>query len=164
MMGDDTPTYYIRGLQDTVVHFVTALLSHERVLLPKAFGTCRRETAIRIAYLAALACEAMCARRLLTKRDIYYMCRILFPSVATVDRALRILELALGAMPNGLNIVSAPKGIVCGRVSFTDEFGATVDVAAFHADGALVPARPDELRHICAAPHAILVYAADFSC
>lgn len=164
MAEHNTPTHLIHGLRHTVMHFIIALLSNGRVLLPEAFGTYRRETAARIAYLAALGCEAMCARRLLTKRDIYYMCRVLFPSVAAVDRALHLLEAALGAKRNDLNIVSAPKGIVCGRVSFTDEFGATVNVAAFHTDGVLVPARPERLSYVRPDAHAILVYGADFPC
>lgn len=149
---------HIRLLQDIVSGFISSFLTGQHSLLPPSFGYCRQETAVQIVYLAAITHGAMRSRRLVTKRDVYYMCRALFPNTGTVDRILCILERALGAQRNSLNVVAAPKGIVCGRIHFVDESGAAIDVGAFYTEGVLIPARPERLRCIDVRARAVLVY------
>lgn len=113
--------------------------------------------ALRVAYLASLAHSHILQGTLLTKRDIYYMCRALFSSPASVDRALAALSEGLQVPRNELNIVAAPKGIVTGSVAFVDEAGHAVNVDMFGPDGCLIPPRPERIREVVTDACAVVV-------
>lgn len=113
--------------------------------------------ALRVAYLASLAHSHILQGKLLTKRDIYYMCRALFASPASVDRALDTLSEGLQVPRNELNIVAAPKGIVSGNVAFVDEAGHAVNVGMFGPDGCLIPPRPERMREVVTDACAVVV-------
>lgn len=113
---------------------------------------------LRIAYLASLAHSHVRQGKLLTKRDIYYMCRLLFSSPASVDRALDALSEGLQVPRNDLNIVAAPKGIVAGNIAFVDEDGHYLNVAMFGPDGCLIPPRPERMRDVVTDACAVVVY------
>lgn len=104
--------------------------------------------ALRIAYLASVCHSNISRGCVLTKRDIYYMCSALFPSPATVDRALAILAADLDVPRNDLNVVAAPKGLVSGCLSFVDEEGNAVNVGMFSEQGCLIPSRPERAASI----------------
>ena len=150
-------------LQDVVVFFVKTFLptessqpqgaSEERELirkkfLPPPFGYRTPLGALRVAYLASISHEHIRERRILTKRDLYYMCRPLFNTPTAVDRALSCLSNCTKVCRNDLNIVAAPKGLVAGPMSFTDEYNNYIDVGMFGIQGCLIPSRPERVRSI----------------
>lgn len=113
--------------------------------------------ALRMAYLAAIAHNQIQSESILTKRDVYYMCRSIFPNPESVDRALTILSKETGIMRNDLNIVAAPKGLVSGNLSFIDENGHYVDIAKFSGDGCLIPPRPERICEVKTQAKAIVM-------
>lgn len=126
-------------------------------LLPGPTTTRTTLSSLRIAYLAALARDAVLSNCLLTKRDVYYLCRALFPTMQVVDRTLASLERMLDVARNDLHVVAAPKGLVSGPVSFVDESSCAVNVAMFDADAVLVPMRPERMLTVVVNARAILV-------
>ncbi|KAI0557296.1 Type IIB DNA topoisomerase [Gracilaria domingensis] len=113
--------------------------------------------ALRISYLAFLAHSSIRCGKVITKRDVFYMCRSLFPTPESVDRCLSHLSSALDIHRNQLNIVAVPKGLVVGRVTFVDEFENAIDVGMFGNTGCLIPSRPERLKNIVSDAHAIIV-------
>lgn len=97
--------------------------------------------AIALVYLASLAHTNVRSNKVLTKRDLYYMRRDLFPSMQVVQRTLDWLSRALDTPATHLHIVAAAKGLVAGPLTFTDESHARVSVGAFLPDAAFIPAR-----------------------
>lgn len=164
----------IQQLHTVVLFFIHSFLRHttpgchattssrggaKRVkLLPDAGTTRTTLSSLRIAYLAALARDAIASNCLLTKRDVYYLCRALFPDMRTVDRTLASLERMLRIARNDLNVVAAPKGLVSGPVSFVDEASCAVNVALFDMDAVLIPPRPERMRNVVVNAQAIIVY------
>lgn len=124
-----------------------------------AYEKCTRSemSSLRIAYLASVAHSNIIEGKLLTKRDIYYMARNLFPNPAAVDRALHALSVSVKVARNDLNIVAAAKGLVAGNIAFVDEDGHSVNVAMFGAGGCLVPCRPERMRDIKSDACAVVV-------
>lgn len=114
-------------------------------------------TSLRIAYLATVAHTNILEERILTKRDIYYICPQLFANPAFVDRALATLSVGLNIPRNDLNIVAAPKGIVSGCVAFVEEDGHEVNVAMFSSEGCLIPPRPERMQNVTTDACAIVV-------
>lgn len=112
---------------------------------------------LRIVYLASLAQSNIMEGKLLTKRDVYYMERGLFPNPQAVDRALTALSEIVQAPRNDLNIVAAPKGLVAGSIAFTDEDGHSVNVSLFGADGCLIPCRPERMQEVHSNAHAVVL-------
>lgn len=167
MRSQDTPSL-VDGLQHLVLFFITAFLNSPEAVLPnhatrkfKMLPTpsCPRQarTSLRIAFAASLALQNIIKRRLLTKRDLYYICRPLFRHMSHVDSTLAALASQMRCTRNDLRMVAAPKGIVYGRVLFVDEDGCSVNVFMFGVDGCLIPPRPECMRNVIVHADAILV-------
>lgn len=114
--------------------------------------------ALRLAYLASLSHLHIREDRLLTKRDVCYMCRSLFPNTLTVDRNLKTLSKLLKVSRNDLYIVAAPKGLVAGSIAYVDEMRDHVSVSMFGTDGCIIPPRPERMSRVNTSACAVVVY------
>lgn len=133
--------------------------SKKRLLLLPHPTTARTTiTSMRIAYLASISHEATRANKLISKRDVYYLCRALFPKETIVDTALKSLAAIVNVERNELSIIAAVKGLVAGRISFVEESGCRVDVSMFGPQGCLIPARPERITDVVIDAIAVLVY------
>lgn len=119
-------------------------------------------TCLRIAYAASLSHECITTNNVISKRDVYYLCRQLFPKETLVDTTLKCLASIVNVDRNDLNIVAAAKGFVAGRVVFVEESGCRVDVSMFGSQGCLIPARPDRMSDVSVDAIAVLVYVQFF--
>lgn len=128
-------------------------------LLPEPAPMCSLLSSLRVVYLAIHSHSCIQQNQVLTKRDVYYMCRSLFANVSRVDRALAILSSITGVQRNDMNIVAAPKGLVVGQVAFVDESANEINVSMFGVDGCLIPSRPERMLHVSSDASAIIVYA-----
>lgn len=154
-------------LEDTVTIFVTQMLDNFRqhgrmdpsrlLHFPDPVGRRSAMSVVRITYLASITLACILENRVITKRDVYYMCRSLFCNTQTVDRALETLSLCTGVPRNDLNVVAAPKGIVFGEVRFVDELGFDINVGMFGLEGCLIPSRPERMSHIKVGAHSVLM-------
>lgn len=126
-------------------------------VIPSLTFRCSDLVALRVAYLASLSHNLILHQKLITKRDVYYMCRALFPNPESVDRALMHLASISNAHRNELHIIAAPKGLVAGNVSYCDGAGNLIDVSMFGNEGCLIPARPERMLNIIMDAKAILV-------
>lgn len=69
-----------------------------------------------------------------------------------MDISLRALSSLIDVQDTtDLNVVPAPKGLIAGRLSFTDEFGQVVHVCGFGSAGCLLPLRPSRVRRVSVA-------------
>lgn len=155
-----TSPYQILNALEHLIFFFISNFAHPTPsppYLPHPHSTRKNLPSLRIAYLASLSHTTIHEARILTKRDVYYICRPLFPNPASVDRALAALAAALNLPRNHLNIVAAPKGIVTGRVAFVDEHGHAIDLSLFAADGCLVPPRPERITDLTTDACAVVV-------
>lgn len=156
----------IRRLEETITCFTTSFVQNSsqlgsrssRVNFFPGSGSQSTLGALRVAYIAALSHKSLKQKKLLTKRDVYYMCRSLFYDPAVVDRALQSLSISVDAPRNDLSIVAAPKGIVVGNVRYADEMGCNVDVGMFGRGGCLIPPRPERMTGVLVGADAIVVY------
>lgn len=115
-------------------------------------------SSLRTMYLASTSHDLIRTENTCTKRDIYYCIRTLFPSVSTVERALLSLCRELDIESNDLGIVSAPKGLISGPLSFVGEQNDLVVVNHFGGNGILIPVRPERLRSVSTNARLLLVY------
>lgn len=120
--------------------------------------TCSTIAHLRTAYVASVAHALLRDRHTMTRRDLYYMSKVLFPSQPTAERTIASLARTVGAHPNDLNIVAAPKGIVAGPMSYVGESNAYVNVLLFGCEGSLIPSRPERLGRLSSTAKIILVY------
>lgn len=107
-------------------------------------------------FIASLSHGLIRKQLVLAKRDIYYMCRDLFPSVISVHRARQLLGEELGVDVNDLCICQAPKGLMSGSLSFRDEMNQTLSLNLC-GPYAHIPIRPERLRDISTTAKLILV-------
>lgn len=140
--------HIISKLEQTVIAFIKACALKQKQSL----------VTLRQAYIASLSHDLLRSDLLLTKRDIYYLCRTLFPNVSSVNYTVSILSRSLCVTANNLNIVAAPKGLITGPLSYIGEHNEFVYVTLFGPNGVLVPSRPERLRQISTSASLILVY------
>lgn len=149
-----TPAGVTALLERSVLAFVTAAASSDPMTAAQ----------LRAAYVASVSHALLHTGATMTKRDLYYLCRALFRTSVSADRAVTALARSLGVPSNDLNIVAAPKGIASGPVSWIDESNAHVSVGGFGPAGALIPARPERLRRLRTSASLILVYVSASVC
>lgn len=152
----------LKPLQDVVFHFVVTMLSNSGVPAPNTLvpATVRLRTiptVLRFIYLTALSHRNIVRSTTLTKRDVYYMCRALFPRPEMVDRTVDILATFVDVPRDDLALVAAPKGMVAGPVIFVDETNCRIDAALFAGEGCLIPCRPSRMQSATTQATAILV-------
>lgn len=138
----------IDGLECVILQFVRSLASLQRLTLID----------LRKAYIASVSHNLLRSGLTITKRDVYYQCRLLFPNPEVVDNVLSLLGRLLSVCTNDLNIIPAPKGIVTGPLSYIDEHKNQVNVALFGPNGTLIPSRPERLEQLSTSAQLILVY------
>lgn len=168
---DLSPDAILRQLEQLVTNVAHQLITHFHIHPPSQSSTRTPRqrlnllktqqtplAALRLAYLASLSHLHIRQNRLLTKRDVYYMCRPLFPNTFVVDRTLEALSKLLHIPRNDLCIVAAPKGLVSGTIAYVDEAHDFVSVTMFGPDGCIIPSRPERISQVSTDACAILVY------
>ncbi|GMH57069.1 hypothetical protein TL16_g02282, partial [Triparma laevis f. inornata] len=156
-------TFTVPSRASTNQHYIKSL---DRIALGSASGT---RTFASVSEVRKTTITARCMELIynvlgkgihITKRDLFYTDVKLFVKQADSDGVLDDISTMIGCTRSNLNVVASDKGLVVGRVQFTED-GDVIDCTRMGVGGKAIPPYTDKITDIQSDAEFILLVEKD---